>query len=94
MGNDTFGKLYVWGIIIWEKIHLRKYPTAQGIKNLSIICNTYDNLVIGILYKFQKKDIINTVFYLSKIGIVGLIFLWHKEEENPAISYIYIRFRF
>ena len=24
LGNDTFGKLSVWEIIIWEKIHLEK----------------------------------------------------------------------
>ena len=28
LGNDTFGKLSVGEIIIWEKIHLGKYPTA------------------------------------------------------------------
>ena len=28
LGNDTFGFLSVWEIIIWGKNHLGKYPTA------------------------------------------------------------------
>ena len=33
LGNYPFGKLSVWEIIIWEKIHLGKYPTAVSNKD-------------------------------------------------------------
>ena len=68
LGNYPFGKLSVWEIIIWEKIHLGKYPTA---------CTTMDKhdleytvYICLILYFYSV-----TQFFLAFSEVFYVIFL-------------------
>ena len=50
LGNDTFGILSVWDIIIWEKIPLGKYPTA-------VSSDTFDFVNQGRFFPSHKRKV-------------------------------------
>ena len=59
LGNDTFGKLSAWEIIIWEKIHLGKYPTALACDCLAQKCYHYKEVKC-----FNDNILFVTLFFI------------------------------